>query len=549
MATVIDALVVTLGLDPRDFTKGQKQVAQGLIDTSAQAGKTSRDIESSGKRAASYISSVKNEVVGLFLAFAGAKTLTDFAGGMIDNAAAAGRLSANIGVSTERIGAWQGAVKEMNGTAQEANDTLSAMSTAISNYQLTRSTGNDAAFRALGVNLSDLQAGPEAMLMKIAQAGETMNRRNYVNLLQRLGFGPGMIATLEQGRGKLEQVLSAQERMYAITRQDAEAAQQFQKALADIGRTIQGDAAPYLMKLVVVLDQFSASKGNVQAAGDVIAGTLAAIGLAAAAAYWPVAALAAAIAIALKAKQDWDKGDPWFSLHNDGGAAAAKKAKDPKDPYGKGLLGGLEAMWNSDWFSVYHKDAGASGAGGPVGPVSKDRLTNIIGSLVARGIDPGTARGIGAGIMAEGGSWHATNSRSGAYGIGQWLGPRKAAMFAKYGPNPTPSQQYDFLVGELRGGDRGGSSVLGAKDSQTALMAYIWNFMRPQGARGEHMADARADYGRGLRYLRGNSGSGITFNGPVTITTQAKDAKGLADQLPPAARRRALATPANSGLN
>jgi hypothetical protein len=532
MPTVIDSLIITLGLDPKNFTKGQKEVAEGLTKTRNSADSTAKQMEASGKRAANYFASVKNEVIGLGLAFLGAKGIGDFANDLIGGAAAAGRLSANIGLSTERIGAWQGAVKEMNGTAEDANGALSAMSNAIGNYQLTRSTGNDAVFRALGVNLQDLQAGPDAMLLKIAEAGEHISRRNYVNLVQRLGFSPAMIAVLEQGRAGLEGVLATQEKLYPITKDQARASEEFQKSLADLKRTIEGDAAPGLTKLVGIFNEMSNDKDGMQDFGDVAVGVIGAIAAAAAVAAAPLLALAAAIALVLKAKQDYDKGDPWVSVRH---------GKPPPSPgAGKGLLGGLAAMWNSDWISVHHAPTGGTGGGG-------DRPGNnaIERYLAAQGIDPGTAKGIAAGVSAEGGGLGM--AANGAFGIGQWRGARKDRLFKQFGPHPDLAAQLQFLVWELKGGDRGGAAVLSAKDPDIAGLAYITRFMRP-AAGAETLGDIRRMRG----YLQGTKASarhhGGVHIGSITIHG-AKDAHGVAKDIHGAIKRRTLATPANSGVN
>ncbi|WP_312293235.1 hypothetical protein [Atlantibacter hermannii] len=63
--TIIDALVVTLGLDSSGFKKGQKDVSDGLDDTRNDAERTAKDMEAAGKRAASFFGSIRNEIIAL----------------------------------------------------------------------------------------------------------------------------------------------------------------------------------------------------------------------------------------------------------------------------------------------------------------------------------------------------------------------------------------------------------------------------------------------------------------------------------------------------
>lgn len=140
--------------------------------------------------------------------------------------------------------------------------------------------------------------------------------------------------------------------------------------------------------------------------------------------------------------------------------------------------------------------------GGAATPKGSPSLNALAERFTARGASPAAASAIAAGILAEGGKWDSANPK-GAFGIGQWMGPRRAALFAKYGRHPSMHQQLDFLWSELSGGDRGGASVLGSKDADSALLAYVYKFMRPQGAHNEHIKDAIAEMGRGRGFLAG----------------------------------------------
>src|SRR5258708_40337005 len=74
----------------------------------------------------------------------------------------------------------------------------------------------------------------------------------------------------------------------------------------------------------------------------------------------------------------------------------------------------------------------------------------------------------------------AVNPTSGAFGIGQWLGPRKADLFRRYGRKPTLDQQLEFMLWELTNSEAGaGVSIKGAASPQAALRAYIGQCTRP----------------------------------------------------------------------
>lgn len=123
--------------------------------------------------------------------------------------------------------------------------------------------------------------------------------------------------------------------------------------------------------------------------------------------------------------------------------------------------------------------------------------SEIVSFFVGKGMRPEDARGIAAGIAAESGSNpRAVNPSSGALGLGQHLGARKAALIARFGENPTKAQQLEFLWEELNGGDAGGKHVLAARGEAAVLDAYIRKFMRPKAG-----AETDGDLARGMAAL------------------------------------------------
>lgn len=169
------------------------------------------------------------------------------------------------------------------------------------------------------------------------------------------------------------------------------------------------------------------------------------------------------------------------------------------------IVGGLAGLgyllWQATQGNVYvtapaSLDSSGNDSGGGLVPSNMD-TSSIEGYLQSQGLTPSQASGVAAGIYAESlSNPNAINPTSGAYGVGQWLGSRKTALFAQYGSSPTLQQQLDFLISELHGGDSGGSAVLSQSDPLATLTAYITKFMRP--AKG---IETTSDIARGTAYL------------------------------------------------
>jgi hypothetical protein len=148
------------------------------------------------------------------------------------------------------------------------------------------------------------------------------------------------------------------------------------------------------------------------------------------------------------------------------------------------------------WYAVTHKGAQrpvaplpgpATGTPAPTAAPGQSatarnfRTLQALAYFKAQGWTEAQARGIVAGINAESKlDPTAVNPKSGALGIGQWLGPRKRALLAQYGPNPTYAQQLAFLNSELQGNAQGGGAVRAASTEREAATAYVTKVMRPK---------------------------------------------------------------------
>lgn len=85
------------------------------------------------------------------------------------------------------------------------------------------------------------------------------------------------------------------------------------------------------------------------------------------------------------------------------------------------------------------------------GNISRDSFANtVLNFFMKKGLSENQSRGILGNLMQESRGNHTiTNKTSGAFGLAQWLGPRKQRLIAKYGNNPTVEQQLNFIWEEL----------------------------------------------------------------------------------------------------
>ncbi|HDG1057600.1 TPA: transglycosylase SLT domain-containing protein [Klebsiella pneumoniae] len=127
-ATVIDALLITLGLDTSDFRKGQKDVSDDLKKQREDAKKTAKDMAEQGKKAASFFSSIKTELLAL-------TGVTVTAGGLMSFVKSTTSGLMELSIQAKSLGMT---AKELDGVgkaAEAAGSSVEKISAALQGFQ------------------------------------------------------------------------------------------------------------------------------------------------------------------------------------------------------------------------------------------------------------------------------------------------------------------------------------------------------------------------------------------------------------------------------
>lgn len=465
---IIDAFVTTFRLDTKGFKDGEREVEDGTKRIKSESKKTFDAMEQSGKKTGEAIKGVSREVIGLGLAFLGARSITGFLANLATGAASADRFGQTIGMSVKQIWAWRQAMQSVGGQQGDADAALQTIQNARIGFR-TGTLGADqaAAFGRLGITGNDLQnkdAG--GILSKIAgsRLGKT-DPQLYASLLQQVGLPQSTIYFLQQGKDSVDKLLKQYETNSKDAEKAAKQSEQLQAEMAELNNQLQKALLPVLNQIVPLLTSLVQLMGGSVPTGGTSSG-------------------------------------------------------------GSGKPGGWS--WGIPGLFEFHGEGSTKG-NGPHGAESQ-----VYSFLRSKGLASNQSLGITAALWAESGlDPAAVNKKSGAFGLGQWLGGRKRELMRRYGPRPNLNQQLEFLWWELNGGDAGGQAVLSQRGLGTAP-AMIGRFLRP--AKGyETLRDLR----EARRFIGGHSRSGaITIHGGIHIKTAATDANGIARDIHGAMKRR-----------
>lgn len=325
MATIIDSLLVKLGLDSSEFAAGKNKVDKGLKDTGNEAEKAGTKLKKTGKDGAEGFNEVAKSATKFLAIIGGTVAIKRFVSDMIESNAALDRFAQNLDQSANSISAWGNAAELAGGSAEGLQGTMDMLSKSQTELQLTGQSSLIPYFSALGVSLADAQGKARPvndLLLELSDRFSKMDRTTANNMGRMMGIDQGTMQLLLKGRSEVELMIARQKEYGAVTKQQAEEASRLRNAMVAIkqsfeafGRELLSAATPALEKMFAIFADFGAwireNKEFVQTFLTIIAVGLAGIAAATIPINLTVAAvlaLAAAIAALYQDYQTWKRG-------------------------------------------------------------------------------------------------------------------------------------------------------------------------------------------------------------------------------------------------
>jgi hypothetical protein len=261
MPTVIDALVVTLGLDPSKFTAGQRKALTEFKRTQEEAASHAKRFEESARRSAMLFSKIRNEAVGLFAALAGAYGVKQFIANLVGGDAAMGRFSRTTGIAVKEAAAFDAAVKAAGGEAGEGAAALSNLNSQIQQFQLGLNPQIIATYNALAAQggvVIDVNASIVEQYKAIAENLKNIKERfgagRAGELGRQLGINEATINLLIQGRHRVDELVVAAQKFGTATKENTDAAEKFWNAWQDAGTKLTSILRPLVKITSDMLD-------------------------------------------------------------------------------------------------------------------------------------------------------------------------------------------------------------------------------------------------------------------------------------------------------
>lgn len=261
MATVIDSLIVTLGLDNKDFQQGMKDTEKGLSDTRKNTDRVGKQIAASGKDAAEFFGHMQRSAIKFFAVLTAGRGLINFTRDVVTTGANLSRLSKNLNISADTMHRW-GKASELNGGSMEGFlGTLQNLNNQVTEIFMKGDSAITPYLRQLGVSVTDAagKAKPlTTVLGDIADATEKAfpDRQQRYAYLQQMGFDEGSINLIAKGGKELRSTLAAQQ---GFSQKDADAAYRAEQTWIKAQQRLEKLTRELVVKVLPSLERLAES--------------------------------------------------------------------------------------------------------------------------------------------------------------------------------------------------------------------------------------------------------------------------------------------------
>ncbi|MDB5482994.1 MAG: hypothetical protein JWO83_4047, partial [Caulobacteraceae bacterium] len=265
MPTIVDSLIVTLGLDASKFSEGHKKAIETFNKTKTEAVSTAKEMEAQGKKAGEFYGGIKKEFLSLAAVLIGAGGIEQFISKTVTGMSALGRQSKLMGGTVGDLAAVRNYIARLGGDSDAAAASLQNLAETMERAKILGQWSPELVMAAntIGANPTD---NWEAVYQKFANwASSHKKDPQLVNLYgKQLGLSPDLIFAATKGGKAVAAGIAESYRLGVPNDEDIKRVTALQGAFATLRQTITGDAnqmlfevADPLSRLLTVADRFA----------------------------------------------------------------------------------------------------------------------------------------------------------------------------------------------------------------------------------------------------------------------------------------------------
>lgn len=251
---IVDALIVTLGLDSSEYQQGMDEAERSTREFSEKAPREAeRGLNQIEQKFGGAFRGIFHSFIAPLTAALG--TMGIFSS-YTQTADRIGKTAARIGASAEDLQAFGEAAKRAGGSVEGFMGAFESLNGQLQRMQAMGGKGRlTPILRQLGISATENGKVKDTfqILRELAGAAERVGKQKFAGLARFLGLDQGTIMLLQQGRVALDEVIKRQKELGVYTKQDFEITAKFNDAISDLTQSFKQLAAPILRVITPAL--------------------------------------------------------------------------------------------------------------------------------------------------------------------------------------------------------------------------------------------------------------------------------------------------------
>lgn len=244
MATIVDQLLVTLGLD----VTGYKRSAKEVKTTSEEMRKALAEQDKKAKEQTRVLvegyRAVRTEMLGLIGLALGATGVKAFFEGQVTRQTELARSARDLGVSARELDVFAKAARTVGGSDQGIRQSMQSILSGFEAFNLgDMSNAVVSLFRDLGVSITDADRKVRPMrdlLLDLSDKIVKLPAQRQLTVKRLLGWDDGTLNLMRMGRTALAKLLDEMDRASGVTDKSTVAAERADKAWSNLKSQLQG---------------------------------------------------------------------------------------------------------------------------------------------------------------------------------------------------------------------------------------------------------------------------------------------------------------------
>lgn len=563
--SVIDRLVVELGLDAKNFARPARESVEELRKLEKQSARAGTNLEATGKKGADAFSGIRREALAMFAVFTAGKSLKSFVADTTKATAQLGYMSQRLNMDPSQLYKLESAAQAAGGAFGEVTQSFAALQQRLADPAEWGKIGR--AFSQLGVpDFKDKNGRVRGDIISVLN--QRFNERHTdkaveTRNLQDAGFGEGVINLVEMDRAKFLRIQKKTDSFRAPTRSDTEQLEKLYQNWSLLKKQSEALSTSLVAKLApnldVVIDKLSKFEGDhPDLTGGIAAITLAVNELTKS--FNGLGSVLAGLAGYRLLKGVLRGGKNAASFLGRAASAVGTEAGSflSKESMGRLGLAGATIAEGLSVNSTINDSRRRADQAYEASTHKQEHRQLLYDGLIRSGFPRNAALGVIGNLERESrldagavGDWDFLG-RPQAFGIAQWHKRRVDDIQKRFGIDVRTAgfeDQVRALILEMKSGDDAGARRAGANLSRPGITLadgvreFRQNFERPKNRDG--MEDMRR------MAFAANAGTSIAdtsspapvnhttnLNGDIVIHTQATDAKGISKDVEQELRHR-----------